>query len=87
MITLKDNILATRVTHFVHKTVKMVAKGLGISVSEYLRTLILHDLESKGMFAGELKKAIEHSEPEKKPKESLLKALLRIDKEDDENTS
>jgi hypothetical protein len=46
-MTQRKPILATRVSPLVNKSVKQLAETLGITVSEYLRKLILDDLESK----------------------------------------
>jgi hypothetical protein len=56
--SLKKHILATRVGHYVNDSVKILTKGLDISVSEYLRKLILHDLDSRQIFQNELEKNI-----------------------------
>ena len=77
VITLKKNILATRVSTYVNTTVRKVVRGLGISVSEYLRTLILHDLESKGMFKEELKHTLEQPEEQEITPEDSIRELLR----------
>tara|TARA_B100001971_G_C18067508_1_gene471259 strand:- start:644 stop:835 length:192 start_codon:yes stop_codon:yes gene_type:complete len=58
MITVKKHILATRVGHYANNSVRTLARGLGISVSEYLRKLILQDLESKRLFEEDLSKAL-----------------------------
>jgi hypothetical protein len=54
--------LATRVSPYVNQSVRKLAKALGITISEYLRKLILQDLDSRKMFQDELKKAVEKSE-------------------------
>ena len=64
MKTLKKHILATRVSSYVNNSVRALAKGLGISVSEYLRKLILQDLDSRKMFEDELKRAVEQVDEE-----------------------
>ena len=59
---MKDFILATRVNGYANNAVRALAKGLGISISEYLRKLILQDLESQKLFQDKLKEAVEQSE-------------------------
>lgn len=59
--TLKKHFIATRVNARVNRAVKMVARGLGISISEYLRKLIIQDLDSRKMFEGELRKSVNES--------------------------
>ena len=61
---MKKHILATRVGHYVNNSVRVLARGLGISISEYLRKLILQDLESKRLFEDELTEALKKSEGE-----------------------
>ena len=61
VITMKKHILATRVGHYVNNSVRFLTRGLGISISEYLRKLILQDLESRHLFEEELIKVIDAS--------------------------
>jgi len=76
VITLKKHILATRVNSYVNKSTRAVARGLGISVSEYLRNLILQDLNSKKMFVDEPKRTVEQPEEDQRtPKDKLLESL------------
>ena len=81
-MTRRKPAIATRVSPVVNTAVRQLTKALGITISEYLRKLILDDLESKQMFKGELKKAVEQSEtndhtqrPERRITKQLLKAL------------
>ena len=56
---MKKKIIATRVGHYVHNSVKDLTRGLGISVSEYLRKLIIQDLDSRRLFEDDLAQAVE----------------------------
>ena len=56
---MKEHILATRVNDYINKSVRLIAGALGISISEYLRKLILHDLDAMKTFVDELKKECE----------------------------
>ncbi|MFX0200387.1 MAG: hypothetical protein ACFFCW_30075 [Candidatus Hodarchaeota archaeon] len=58
---MKKHILATRVGRYVNNSVRDLTRGLGISISEYLRKLILQDLDSRRLFEEELAKAIDTS--------------------------
>jgi len=58
-ITVRKPAIATRVSPVVNNAVRQLTKALGITISEYLRKLILDDLESKQMFRGEFKKTVE----------------------------
>jgi len=89
-MTQRKPALATRVSPNVNASVRRLTKALGITISEYLRKLILDDLESKQMFKGEFKKAVEQSETNdrtQRPKESigeqLLKAFAREENDDE----
>ena len=59
---MKKHILATRVGHYVNNSVHVLTRGLGITISEYLRKLILQDLESKRLFEDELARTFEKPE-------------------------
>lgn len=61
-MTQRKPILATRVSPYVNQSVRRLTRGLGISISEYLRKLILQDLESRKLFQDELKEAGDQSE-------------------------
>ena len=61
--TMKKHILATRVGRYVNNSVHVLTRGLGISISEYLRKLILQDLESRHLFEEALAKSIDESSP------------------------
>ena len=61
MLTLKKHILATRVGHYVNNSVRVLTRGLDISLSEYLRKLILQDLDSRRLFDDELARSIERT--------------------------
>lgn len=50
--------LATRVSPYINKSVRMLSKGLGVTISEYLRRLILQDLDSRNLFDDELRRII-----------------------------
>ena len=54
--------LATRVSPNIYNSFKLLANNLGITVSEYLRRLILQDLESKKMLQYRLKNADQEDE-------------------------
>jgi len=58
---MKKHILATRVGRYAYNSVRVLSKGLSISVSEYLRNLILQDLESRRLFEDELAKVVDDS--------------------------
>ena len=49
MLTNKEIVLATRVTSEIQRTVENVATVLGLKPSEYLRRLILDDLEKRSI--------------------------------------
>ena len=90
-MTQRKPALATRVSPYVNTSVRKLAKGLGISISEYLRKLILQDLDSRKMFEGELKKAVDESKtiPQvhaRRPEDSI-RDLLRKDGRDEEERS
>jgi hypothetical protein len=59
MKTMKEHILATRVNDYINKSVRVLSEALGINISEYLRKLILHDLDAMKTFVDELKKTTE----------------------------
>ena len=80
---MKKHILATRVGHYVNNSVRFLTCGLGISISEYLRKLILHDLESRHLFEDELAKAVEMKDVDKSsnstnPNHAKADAKIRI---------
>lgn len=56
---MKEHILATRVNDYINKSARLLAEALGISISEYLRKLILHDLDTMRTFVDELRKKAE----------------------------
>ena len=66
-----------RVGPEIDKWVRNLSQAMGISISEYVRTLILQDLESKGMFKEELKKNLERSEKHEKIPENSIRESLR----------
>jgi hypothetical protein len=82
-MTQRKPALATRVSPVVNIAVRRLTEALGITISEYLRKLILDDLESKKMFEDELKTAVKKSETNdhKATPESLLTKLLEIERE------
>lgn len=57
-------ILATRVGQYVNNSVRRLTVGLGISISEYLRRLIIQDLDSRSLFDDDLKIAVESVDEE-----------------------
>lgn len=63
-MTQRKPALATRVSPVVNTAVRRLAKALGITISEYLRALILQDLDSRKMFEDELKRAVEQVDEE-----------------------
>ena len=80
-MTQRKPILATRLSPIVNKRVKQLAKALGITVSEYLRKLILVDLETKQLFSEKIRETVEQTQinnHERTPEESIRK-LLRND--------
>jgi predicted RecB family endonuclease len=96
-MTQRKQAIATRVSPYVNQSVRKLAKGLGISISEYLRKLILQDLDSRKMFQDELKKAVEQSEANdvtQRPRprasahtitQQLLEALAREENNDEQH--
>ena len=69
---MRKPILATRVAPYINKSVRRLTKALGISISEYLRRLILQDFDSRKIFDDELKRVIEQShEDEQKTTEII----------------
>lgn len=83
-MTRRKPALATRVSPIVNIAVRRLTEALGITISEYLRKLILDDLESKKMFEDELKTAVKKSEPKARketPGEMLRKLLSEPDEE------
>ena len=77
--------IATRVSPYIDKAVRKLAKGLGITISEYLRGLILQDLDYRNLFRDELKRTVETEEISVKqvsPANSLRKILYDLRKED-----
>ena len=90
MLTLKNHHVATRVSSAVNDAVRRVARGLGISRSEYLRSLILKDLNSKGFLRDEqLKRAVKQAEEdERTPERSIIGELfLSGEREEDDEES
>ena len=84
-MTRRKPALATRVSPTVNNAVRQRTKTLGITISEYLRKLILDDLESKQLLSNDFKKNIE--EPPKNdrklsPKNTIRKLLSDQDEED-----
>jgi len=65
VITVKKHILATRVGHYVNDSVRGLTRGLGISISEYLRKLIIQDIDSRRLFEEELARAVEATAAER----------------------
>lgn len=61
---MKKTILATRVGSYIEKSVRMLIKSLDISISEYLRRLIMQDLDSRNLFDKELREVIESFDEE-----------------------
>ena len=55
---MKEFTLATRVGRSIYETVKLFSLNYEISVSEYLRSLILADIESKFDMDEELKRGL-----------------------------
>ena len=77
MTTYRKPAIATRVSPAVNKAVRQLTNALGLTISEYLRKLILDDLESKGMFNAQIKESIEQTETmdrEESPRD-LIKRL------------
>lgn len=56
MLTNKEVVLATRVTLEIQKAVENVASVLGLKPSEYLRRLILNDLEKRSITTSQIEK-------------------------------
>ena len=54
---MKEHMLATRVGHSIYNSVQTITEAIDISVSEYLRKLILSDLDSKILIDEELRLA------------------------------
>ena len=69
---MRKPILATRVSPYVNTSVKQIVKNLGITVSEYIRSLILQDLNSKKFFDGEHRNTDEQPEEEPFREHSIL---------------
>jgi hypothetical protein len=83
-MTQRKPALATRVSPVVNTAVRRLTEALGITISEYLRKLILDDLESKQLFEDEFKATLERSEPKARketPGEMLRKWLSEPDEE------
>jgi hypothetical protein len=67
----------------VDKRVRRISRALGISISEYVRRLILQDLDSRKMFDNELREAIQEHEVDEptirknshNPREAILRLL------------
>jgi hypothetical protein len=79
-MTQRKPALATRVSPYVNNAVRRLTTGLGITISEYLRKLILQDLESRRIFDDELKKAVMESEPhirKRAPKENIIELFRK----------
>lgn len=56
MLTNKEVVLATRVTSEIQKAVENIASVLGLKPSEYLRRLILNDLEKRSITTSQIEK-------------------------------
>jgi len=56
--------LCTRVSPYVDKSVRKLAKGMGITISEYLRRLIMQDLDSKRLFNNDLRRTVDSYDDE-----------------------
>ena len=74
-MTVRKPALATRVSPVVNNAVRQLTKALGITISEYLRKLILTDLETKQMFWGEFKKTVE--QPQTKDRKDRIEDIMR----------
>lgn len=61
---MRKPILATRCAPCVNNAVRKLANSMGVSISEYLRRLVLQDLDSRKMLDEELKKAVESPDEE-----------------------
>ena len=87
-MTQRKPAIATRVSPRVNKAVKQLTKTLGITVSEYLRKLILDDLESKRILNSQFATTLEQDETMKpeRPEEMIRKALLEPDGKDDDES-
>lgn len=87
MLTLQNYIVATRVSSAVNNAVRKIARGLGVSRSEYLRNLILQDLDSKGFLRDEqLAKAVKQAEEdERTPKRSIIDGLFLSGEREEED--
>jgi hypothetical protein len=82
---LRKPAIATRVSPAVNNAVRQLSKALGITVSEYLRKLILDDLESKRIFNEQFTKMTgtpETKEAEERPEDSIKKLLSRMNEEE-----
>ena len=53
---MKEHMLATRVGHSIYNSVQTLTEAIDISVSEYLRKIILSDLDSKSLLDLELRR-------------------------------
>jgi len=53
---LKEHMLATRVGHSIYNSVQTLTEAIDISVSEYLRKLVLSDLDSRSLLDDELRR-------------------------------
>jgi Arc/MetJ-type ribon-helix-helix transcriptional regulator len=52
---MKTKIIGTRVSREVRETIERLAKTKGISISEYVRQLIILDLDNRSVFTTKLK--------------------------------
>ena len=62
---MRKHVIAARVGKYVYNSVQGLTKGLGISISEYLRKLIIQDLDSKRLFEEDLARVVEASSEER----------------------
>ena len=53
--TLKTNIVGTRVSPDVRSTIEKLTASQGVSISEYVRQLIISDLDKRSIFTTKLK--------------------------------
>ena len=72
---MKKAILATRVGSYIDKSARMLIKSLDISISEYLRRLIMQDLDSRKLFDEELREVIESFDEEDQPHKKRARTL------------
>ena len=84
-MTVRKPAIATRVAPAVNNAVRKLTKILGITVSEYLRKLILDDLESKRILNVQFPKTIdqpEEEEPMENPAAHIKKLLIQPNEEE-----